>query len=479
MDLEVIKSYLVSLGFTVDQPELNKFNSVLRDVAVSVERFTVGTPLGIVGLFAKAGAAIAATLTTIAAGTVGLMDHVANADLDFKLFARRMFMTENAAKSLKIATDALGYSLEDIVWGPKELRDRFGVLISDQQRMQTGLGPDYEKQLKTIRDIRFEFTRLEVEGKYFAMYLVKSLGALLGGDESTLLRKFREFNDWFQKNMPRISQELATRLVPILRDVFRILKDFYDIGSRIPFRKIADDTVYLTDKLKELVDFVTSSPILQKMMFGAVSSAAIGSVVPGVGTTVGGVAGAAVGGIEAILGGMFRKKQDAQQLITNLAKKMGLDPAIALAIADKETGINPNALRGKAGEVGMFQLMPDTAKMLGVNPFDVSQNAQGGIEYLLELYAKFHDWRKAITAYNGRGPAARAYADDVINNRIPKYHPQQNYGGSGTTIGRIDIHISQPNANAEQIQAAVTKGVSNAAKEQHSRVLTQLSGTYA
>lgn len=478
MDLDVIKSYLVSLGFTVDQPELNKFNQALRNIAVQVERVTTGTPFGMVSLFAKAGVAVTGVLATIAAGTVGLMDHVAQSDLGFQLYARRMFMTTNAAKTLKIATDALGVSLEDIVWGPKELQERFGTLTADQGRMQGGLGGDFEQQMRMIRDVRFEFTRLEVELQYLSMGVVKSLSKALFGDEGSLLKQLRGFNEWFQGHLPEISDEIANRLAPILRDMGHILKDLWEIASQIPVRKIADDLVYMADKLKDLVNFIARSPILQRIIFGAVAGGAVGSVIPGLGTLGGAGIGAVMGGLGA--GGTGSDSKAAiQAMIRSAAIKMGLDPAIALAIAERETNFD-QSVKGKAGEIGVFQLMPNTAKMMGVDPNDLGQNIQGGIGYLLKLYAQYHDWQKAITAYNGSGPAARSYADDVMRNRIPRYHTDAYRTHQvGTTIGSVHINITQPDATKEEIQAAVMRGIEAKTNRQDSLNMTQLSGMYA
>ena len=60
--------------------------------------------------------------------------------------------------------------------------------------------------------------------------------------------------------------------------------------------------------------------------------------------------------------------------IIQIAKKYGVDPKLALAVAKHESGYNPRA-KSRAGAMGVFQLMPATAKGLGVkNAFDIEQN---------------------------------------------------------------------------------------------------------
>src|SRR5579862_4824340 len=215
MDLNIIQEYLVSLGFTVDKQGLQKFQDALRKMTEQVERATTGTPFGMAAQFAKAGAAVTTVLGAIVSGTVGLMNIVAAGDLQMQLFARRMFTSTDAARDLKYATDALGYSLEEIVWGPKELQERFKELIDIEKQMTHTLGPDFEIQAKRIRDIRFEFTKLDVELKFFAMTLTRDLSKALFGDENAILTKLQNWNKWFVENMPKISAEFTSSLKPV------------------------------------------------------------------------------------------------------------------------------------------------------------------------------------------------------------------------------------------------------------------------
>lgn len=88
------------------------------------------------------------------------------------------------------------------------------------------------------------------------------------------------------------------------------------------------------------------------------------------------------------------------QMIANTAQAAGVPPALAVQVAQQESGFNPNAV-GSKGEQGLFQLMPTTAADLGVtNSFDPVQNAQGGVAYLAQLFQQFGDWATALTAFN-------------------------------------------------------------------------------
>jgi soluble lytic murein transglycosylase-like protein len=98
----------------------------------------------------------------------------------------------------------------------------------------------------------------------------------------------------------------------------------------------------------------------------------------------------------------------------------GVPPAIALAVAQQESGIQQttasgNLVTGSAGEIGVFQLMPATAAGLGVDPTDVSQNVSGGVSLLAQLYQKYGDWAAALSAYNSGSPTGSpTYANSVL-----------------------------------------------------------------
>ena len=94
-----------------------------------------------------------------------------------------------------------------------------------------------------------------------------------------------------------------------------------------------------------------------------------------------------------------------EQDVINEAKRQGIDPNLALHVLYKETGNlkDPESARSKAGALGVMQLMPGTAKELGVNPMDPYENIRGGVGYLKKMYDKYGDARLAAAAYNA-GP---------------------------------------------------------------------------
>ncbi len=90
--------------------------------------------------------------------------------------------------------------------------------------------------------------------------------------------------------------------------------------------------------------------------------------------------------------------------ITLAAQTYNLDPALIRAVIHAESAFNAKAL-SRTGAMGLMQLMPDTAKELGVsNAFVVSQNIDAGSRYLAQMLARFDgDMTQALAAYNA-GP---------------------------------------------------------------------------
>ena len=74
---------------------------------------------------------------------------------------------------------------------------------------------------------------------------------------------------------------------------------------------------------------------------------------------------------------MSYNRQQLEEIIRQKARDFGVNPDIAVSVARVESGFDPKAV-SSAGAQGVFQLMPDTARGLGVsNPFDPMQNITG------------------------------------------------------------------------------------------------------
>jgi soluble lytic murein transglycosylase-like protein len=102
------------------------------------------------------------------------------------------------------------------------------------------------------------------------------------------------------------------------------------------------------------------------------------------------------------------------------ARKHGVPEHLFLRLVQQESGWNPRALSHK-GAIGLAQLMPQTARSLGVNPHNPHENLEGGARYLSRQYRKFGSWRLALAAYNAGPEAVEKYGG------VPPYKETRNY----------------------------------------------------
>ena len=108
--------------------------------------------------------------------------------------------------------------------------------------------------------------------------------------------------------------------------------------------------------------------------------------------------------------------------LVSLARMHGVDPVLVRAMVNTESG-GQIAATSSRGALGLMQLMPGTARMLGVNPLDPYQNLQGGIAYLAGLVRQFGDVRSALVAYNA-GPT---HAERVRRGEAALYGETRRY----------------------------------------------------
>lgn len=128
--------------------------------------------------------------------------------------------------------------------------------------------------------------------------------------------------------------------------------------------------------------------------------------------------------------------------IVKHAIEMGVDPAIALSIARTESGFSHNA-RSNHGAVGVFQLMPSTARRMGLNPYSLNDNIKGGIMYYKSMYKMFGSVELALAAYNA-GPG-----------NVKKYKAVPPYAETKRFVSKImkDYHYYKANPDPAMVKA--------------------------
>ena len=118
-------------------------------------------------------------------------------------------------------------------------------------------------------------------------------------------------------------------------------------------------------------------------------------------------------------------------------------PAELIWLAEVESGFQPRA-RSRAGAAGLFQLMPDTAELLGLSlrPVDdryvPAKSARAAAQYLKYLYEKFGDWSLALAAYNG--------GEGRVRRLLDQSRPQTYAAIAGKLPAETQMYVSKVEA---------------------------------
>ena len=115
-------------------------------------------------------------------------------------------------------------------------------------------------------------------------------------------------------------------------------------------------------------------------------------------------------------------KSQILNVVSQISKKYNVDEKLVQAVIKQESGFNPKA-KSKSGAIGLMQLMPATARNLGVqDPYNTVQKVEGGVKYLKSMLNKYNgNVILALAAYNAGPGAVDKYSG------VPPYRETQNY----------------------------------------------------
>lgn len=203
MASETLKEYLVKLGWNVDKSGFDNASSL-------VDKFSAK----LISRAGKMGTAFISTSASMVKASLATVDaisdiafSVAEADTSVERLARKYWLSEQSARSLKNAQDQLGISVEDLMYATDEEYKRFLELNTYGKSLEAPKALD--DTLVKIRDIQFEFSKLGTILEYGKRWFMYYLGEYLGLDIDQTIVKFKSFNDWLRTNLPKITQKLA------------------------------------------------------------------------------------------------------------------------------------------------------------------------------------------------------------------------------------------------------------------------------
>ncbi len=137
-------------------------------------------------------------------------------------------------------------------------------------------------------------------------------------------------------------------------------------------------------------------------------------------------------------------RSEIESLIQKIGSKEGVDPNLVRAVVQTESGFNAKAV-SPVGAQGLMQLMPSTARGLGVsNSFNPAENIQGGTRYLKGQISKYQSLPKALAAYNAGPGAVDKYGG------VPPYQETKNY------VSKV-MGLYQQYSDAQPLSKAVVR----------------------
>ena len=132
-----------------------------------------------------------------------------------------------------------------------------------------------------------------------------------------------------------------------------------------------------------------------------------------------------------------------KETIVKHSLEMDVDPALALSIAKKESGFK-HELKSSHGAVGVFQLLPSTAKRMGYNPYHLNDNIKAGLAYYKMMYKMFGSTELALAAYNAGPGNVKKYGGS-----IPPYRETRRF------VNQIMLDYKSQKTNPDPVIAKI------------------------
>ena len=249
--LDVIKEYLVSLGFEVDNKSFSQANKAIDSVGKATTDMAGET----IGSFLKAGAAVTDFVARATIGIAKFVSGLGQAQIENEIFARRMWTTQNSAMALNNTLGAMGVSLQDLYLSPT-LMEQFKQLRNEANQLQ--MPSDYKNEMSQVQAVTFEFTRMKLEATYALQWIGYYFVKYMSGPLGTVKNALDKINDAIVKNLPKWSKVIAVGLVDVVKLGQTI---FWALSSVGKFVATLSSTIPNSIKVVAAALMLLSSPI--------------------------------------------------------------------------------------------------------------------------------------------------------------------------------------------------------------------------
>jgi hypothetical protein len=468
---DIIKEFLVSLGFQVNQAGLNKFTGALAGTTKTA--LTAGK--AVVGIAAAAQTMVIAfssqmeKLYYASRRTDASVENLQALDFGFRKIGLGAGVAREAMEAMAsavrmnpglrgLADRMLGKSTEGLDQAKVmlELVEHWGKMPHFQGAGFAQMFGMDEKTFLMLKQGMPELLKAEEERR--------NLNKSLGLDAEKAAEAAKEYQNMWRDILEKtgaIGQKWSVEILPYAKAFAEHIDHALDRLSKFSLSETVDKAKHIIDKQDpeetkkrglSLVGNVLSNTLVGKMVEGTVGKYLKYSGPTGPRESSGQIKN---------LGQSETSGQAAPTMFNRLESTFGLPSGLLDRVWNKESGRGKN-MRSPKGAEGHFQFMPATAKQYGVNdPYNLAQAAEGAARYYADLLKKYNgDLSKAAAAYNWGPGNLDKYGLGAAPSETRNYmaaiasEKGSNDGKQVVISQKTDIHVSgaeSPSETARQV----------------------------
>lgn len=204
--LDIIKSYLVDVGFNIDSSGLGSVNTTMQNFFRSVQPH-----LNLVTkMFQDMGAGILSVSAAIGTATAGLLDQLGNQQIHMQILSREFWTSTQNAMAFSEALNVLHTNVQGLYLSPT-LLSQYQQLYALGKQIQTP--GNYAQTIQGIQNIQLQFREMQVEAYYALQWIGYYFTRYMTGPLSNMQNVLQNLNVTIQKNMPTWTANVAKFLV--------------------------------------------------------------------------------------------------------------------------------------------------------------------------------------------------------------------------------------------------------------------------